>query len=259
MEERLLYALVFVFGAIIGSFLNVCIVRIPKNQSIVFSGSKCVSCGKGLSAIDLVPLLSFLWLRGKCRRCGALVSWRYFIVELLTGLIFVMLFTRFGFEWRTIIYFILSGILIVASFIDYEHRIIPNGLIIAGFAVVLPANVFGMNISFVDGVYGFIAGAGILGVIALISLLLLKKEGMGGGDIKLMAMAGLFIGWEITLLSLMLAIYAAAIVILLLIVFKVLKRGDHIPFGPFLSFGVTISLLFSNEIIYWYYRIFLLQ
>jgi len=116
-----------------------------------------------------------------------------------------------------------------------------------------------MNISFLDGVYGLIAGAGILGVIALISLFLLKKEGMGGGDIKLMAMAGLFIGWEITLLSLMLAIYAAAIVILLLIAFKVLKRGDHIPFGPFLSFGVTISLLFSNEIIYWYYRIFLLQ
>jgi len=248
----LLYALVFVFGVIIGSFLNVCIVRIPKNQSIVFSGSKCVSCGKGLSAIDLVPLLSFLWLRGKCRRCGALVSWRYFVVELLTGLVFVMLYTRFGFEWRTVIHFILSSILIVASFIDYEHRIIPNGLIIAGITAALPANVFGMNISFLDGVYGFIAGGGILGVIALISLLLLKKEGMGGGDIKLMAMTGFFVGWEITLLSLILAVYMAAIVILLLIAFKVLKRGDHIPFGPFLSIGIIISLLFSEDIIYWY-------
>ena len=248
----MLYALVFVFGVIIGSFLNVCIVRIPKNQSIVFSGSKCVSCGKGLSAIDLVPLLSFLWLRGKCRRCGALVSWRYFVVELLTGLVFVMLYTRFGFEWRTVIHFILSSILIVASFIDYEHRIIPNGLIIAGITAALPANVFGMNISFLDGVYGFIAGGGILGVIALISLLLLKKEGMGGGDIKLMAMTGFFVGWEITLLSLILAVYMAAIVILLLIAFKLLKRGDHIPFGPFLSIGIIISLLFSEDIIYWY-------
>jgi len=259
MEECLLYFLVFVLGAIIGSFLNVCIVRIPKNQSVVFSGSKCVSCGSRLGAIDLVPLLSFLWLRGKCRRCGALISWKYFTVELLAGLVFVMLFTRFGFEWRTVIYFILASILIIASFIDFEHRIIPNGLIIAGIAVVLPANILGINITFHDGIYGFIAGAGILGVIALISLFVLKKEGMGGGDIKLMAMTGLFIGWKLTLLSLMLAIYTAAFVILLFIAFKALKRGDHIPFGPFLSIGIITALLFGNEIIYWYYRVFFLS
>ena len=255
----MLNAFAFVLGTIIGSFLNVCIVRIPKNQSVIISGSKCVSCEKKLSAIDLVPLLSFVWLRGKCRHCGATVSWRYFAVELLTGLIFAMVFARYGVEWQTILYFILASLLIVASFIDYEHRIIPNGLIIAGFVVILPANLFGLNISFLDGLYGFLAGAGVLGIIAFVSLLLLKKEGMGGGDIKLMAMAGLFLGWQLTLLSLMLAVYAAAFVILLLIAFKVLKRGDHIPFGPFLSFGVIISLLFSNEIIYWYYRIFLLQ
>lgn len=253
------HALVFVFGAIIGSFLNVCIVRIPKNQSIVLSGSRCVSCGKRLGAIDLVPLLSFLWLKGKCRHCKASVSLRYFVVELLTGLTFVLVFVTYGLGLRTLIYFALSSIIIVASFIDYEHRIIPNGLIIAGIAIVLPANLFNVNISFIDGVYGFVAGAGILGVIAIASLIVLKKEGMGGGDIKLMGMVGFFIGWQMTLLSVVIAIYLATFVILLLLAFKKLKRGDSLPFGPFLSSGIIIALIVGDTIINWYITMFLLS
>jgi len=254
----LLNALVFLFGAIIGSFLNVCIVRIPEKKSLVLDSSRCVCCGKRLGIIDLVPLLSFLWLSGKCRHCKVSLSWRYFVVELLTGLLFLLIFTRYGFEPQTLFYFILASLLVVVAFIDIKHRIIPNGLVMAGIATALPANIFGVNISFLEGLYGALAGGGILGVIALASILLLKKEGMGGGDIKLMAMAGLFIGWQMTLLSLVMAVYLATIVILPLIVLKKLKRGDHIPFGPFLSAGVIMALLYGNEIMLWYLRCFFL-
>ena len=252
----MLEAFVFVLGICIGSFLNVCIYRIPRNQSIVLPGSKCPSCGTRLGSLDLIPLLSYLVLKGKCRHCGAPVSARYFIVELLTGILFVSIYFRYGLTWHTPIFWTLTSILIAASFIDYEFHIIPNGLVLAGFAVALLANLSGYNIPFLEGVYGLAVGGGFLGIVALASLLLLKKEGMGGGDIKLMAMVGLFIGWQATALALMLAVLSAALVSLLLMALKLLKRGDHIPFGPFLAIGSLLAILYGNEIINWYILVF---
>jgi leader peptidase (prepilin peptidase)/N-methyltransferase len=252
----MLEVLVFILGTCIGSFLNVCIYRIPRGQSIAFPGSKCPSCETKLGVFDLIPLLSFLLLKAKCRHCSAPLSYRYFLVELLTGIIFVSLYLRFGFFWQTVVYWILTSILIAASFIDYEFHIIPNGLVLSGFAVVLATKIAGYNIPLMDGVYGLAVGAGFLGIVALASLLILKKEGMGGGDIKLMAMVGLFIGWRATILALMLAVLSAALVSLLLMVFKLLKREDHIPFGPFLAIGSIVAILYGNEVINWYVMVF---
>lgn len=252
----MLEAFVFLLGICIGSFLNVCIYRIPRGQSIVFPGSKCPSCGTRLGAWDLIPLLSFLLLKAKCRHCGVSVSCRYFLVELLTGIIFVSIYLRYGLIWQTPIFWILASILIAISFIDYEFHIIPNGLVLTGLVAALAANTAGYNTSFLDGVYGLAVGAGFLGTVALASLLILKKEGMGGGDIKLMAMVGLFIGWQATLLALMLSVLSAAFVSLLLMALRLLKRGDHIPFGPFLAIGSIVTILYGNEIINWYFRAF---
>jgi len=177
-------------------------------------------------------------------------------VELLTGILFVSIYFTYGLTWHTPIFWTLTSILIAASFIDYEFHIIPNGLVLAGFAVALTANIAGYNIPFLEGVYGLAVGGGFLGMVALASLILLKKEGMGGGDIKLMAMVGLFIGWQATALALMLSIFLAAVVSLLLMALKLLKRGDHIPFGPFLAIGSLIAILYGNEIINWYLMVF---
>jgi leader peptidase (prepilin peptidase)/N-methyltransferase len=180
------------------------------------------------------------------------VSSRYFFVELLTGLLFLAAYLRFGPAWQLIVYWILTSILIVVSFIDYEFHIIPNGLVLAGVVTVLAANIAGYNIPFMEGIYGLALGGGFLGAVALISLFILKKEGMGGGDIKLMAMMGLFIGWQLTLLALMLSVLLAALASLLLMALNKIKRGDHIPFGPFLALGSIISLFYGSEIINWY-------
>jgi len=252
----LLEAFVFLLGICIGSFLNVCIYRIPRNQSIVFPGSRCPLCETRLKAFDLIPLLSFLLLKGKCRHCGSPVSKRYFFVELLTGLVFISVYIRYGLTLQTPVFWILASILIAASFIDYEFHIIPNGLVLTGFITALSANFAGYNISFLNGVYGLAVGGGFLGVVALASILLLKKEGMGGGDIKLMAMVGLFIGWQATALALMLSVLLAALVSLVLMSLKLLKRGDHIPFGPFLAIGSFAAILYGTEIITWYILIF---
>ena len=252
----MLEAFVFLLGICIGSFLNVCIYRIPRNQSIVFPGSRCPLCETRLKAFDLIPLLSFLLLKGKCRHCGSPVSKRYFFVELLTGLVFISVYIRYGLTLQTPVFWILASILIAASFIDYEFHIIPNGLVLTGFITALSANFAGYNISFLNGVYGLAVGGGFLGVVALASILLLKKEGMGGGDIKLMAMVGLFIGWQATALALMLSVLLAALVSLVLMSLKLLKRGDHIPFGPFLAIGSFAAILYGTEIITWYILIF---
>jgi len=251
-----LEALVFVFGTLIGSFLNVCIYRIPRALSVVLPGSQCPSCGKRLKFWQLIPVVSFVALKGGCRACGAKISYIYPLVELLTGFVFLALFLEYGLTAKTALFAFLASVLISASFIDIEFRIIPNALVIAGLAVAVPALFFRINLSFSDALMGMAAGAGVLGLIALLSVLILKKAGMGGGDIKLMGMAGLYLGLDLTLASFAIAVYAAALVICVLLVLKKVKRGDHIPFGPFLSLGIILALLFGNEIIGFYFRMF---
>ncbi|MFA5676133.1 MAG: prepilin peptidase [Christensenellales bacterium] len=254
--EVLIGTLVFIFGTLIGSFLNVCIYRLPLERSIITKPSSCASCGARLNALDLIPILSYALLLGRCRRCKARISVIYPTVEALTGTLYLLLYIKFGLDWVLPVYAALISLLIVAAFIDMRHMIIPNGIVIAGLivgAVQLSAavftGVFGLWHSYV---IGFFAGGLPLLIIAFLAKLVLKREAMGGGDIKLMAFCGLIIGWKLIIPAYLTGFIAGALIMVLLIAAGRKKRGDEIPFGPFLALGVTVSLFIGNELIDWY-------
>jgi len=254
--EILIGILIFILGLIIGSFLNVCIYRLPLGKSIVTSPSACPACGERLRPWDLVPLFSYLFLGGKCRYCKAGISVQYPLVEALCGMLYALLYIRFGLVWPLLVYMALVSLLIVISAVDIGHMEIPNGLIIAGLvigAAQLAASLFtpyfGVWYSYV---IGFFAGGLPLLLIALFCAYVLKKDAMGGGDIKLMAFAGLIIGWRLVITSYLIGVIAGAIVGVALMSLGKRKRSDAIPFGPFLSLGVIISVFFGDAIINWY-------
>ena len=247
---------VFIFGIIIGSFLNVCVYRVPLGISIAKGFSACPTCGARLTAADLVPVLSFAVLRGKCRHCGARISAMYPLVEAATGLLFALLYIRFGLSFDLLVYAALASLLIVIALIDFKHMIIPNGLVIAG--LVLGAGKLAASI-FTDlfgnwTIYaiGFAAGALPLLLIALFCAWILKKEAIGGGDIKLMAFAGFIIGWQLVIPAYLIGIIGGALISVVLMASGKKKRGDEIPFGPFLCFGILVSVFFGYDIIRWY-------
>lgn len=247
-----------IFGLVIGSFLNVCICRIPENQSVISRSSHCTSCGTRLKPIDLVPVFSYLFLRGSCRYCGNKVSVRYPIVEMLTAAAFVILFYRFSLSVEYVAAAFLSCILICIFFIDLDYRIIPNEFIAAGLvvgSVLLVLNMFHPMGSFAgrvwyDPILGMLCGAGILALVSLLGRLIYKTDdAMGMGDIKLMAVCGLFLGWRLSILSLLLSVVSAALVSLVLIGLKKHGIKSTIAFGPFISIGVFISVICGWNII----------
>jgi leader peptidase (prepilin peptidase)/N-methyltransferase len=247
---------IFLFGMIIGSFLNVCILRLPEHRSIVTGPSSCPGCETQLTARDLVPVFSYMFLRGKCRHCGRKISAQYPLVELMTGVLFLLLYVKFGLAWPLLIYAALLSIFIVVSFIDWRHMEIPNGLIIALLAVgaaQLIATVFtGVFGSWANYVTGMLAGGLPLLLIALLCRLILKKEAFGGGDVKLMAAAGLIIGWKLVITSYVIGIITGAVFGVILLSTRRKKREDAMPFGPFLALGIAASVFFGNELINWY-------
>lgn len=247
---------VFIFGLIIGSFLNVCILRLPEGRSIVVGSSSCMTCNTRLTVIDLVPLFSYLFLRGKCRHCGQKISPIYPVVESFNAVLYVLLYLKFGLSYSLLVNMALVSILIVISFIDFRHMIIPNGLVIAliivgiiQLAATIITGVFGYWLGFI---IGFFAGGIPLLLIALFCCFILKKEAFGGGDIKLMAAAGLIIGWKLTITSYIIGIVLGAIAGLILILTGKKKRGDEMPFGPALALGITVSVFFGEALINWY-------
>lgn len=245
---------IFTLGTIIGSFLNVCILRLPASRSIVSGASACPSCGVRLTPVDLVPIVSYLALGGKCRRCKARISPIYPAVEALTGAMYLLLYLRFGFTWQLLVYMALVSLLIVISAIDLKTMEIPNGLIIAGFivgAIQLITTVFTGG-DWLSCVTGLFAGGLPLLLIALIAGFLLKKEAMGGGDVKLMAFCGFIIGWKLVIPAYLIGIVLGSVISVLLMALGRKKRGDEIPFGPFLSLGVVLSVFFGDALIDWY-------
>lgn len=254
--EIFIYIITFILGIIIGSFLNVCIIRLPASKSIVTDPSSCPSCGTRLKPIDLIPVFSYLFLRGKCRHCKARISAFYPFIEALTGVLFILLYMAFGLSYSLIVNMAFVSILIVISFIDLKHMIIPNGLIVSILAigviqliVSIFTNVFGNPI---DYAIGFFAGGIPLLLIAVLCTYMLKKDAMGGGDIKLMAAAGLVLGWKLVITSYLIGIVVGAVIGVILLAVKKKKRGDEIPFGPFLAFGILTSIFFGNTLINWY-------
>jgi leader peptidase (prepilin peptidase)/N-methyltransferase len=247
---------VFLFGMIIGSFLNVCILRLPESRSIITGPSSCPACGTQLTARDLVPVFSYIFLRGKCRHCGKRISAQYPLVELMAGVLFLLLYVKFGLAWQLPVNAALVSILIVVALIDWRHMEIPNGLVIALLvlgAVQLAATIFtGVFGNWTSYVIGMFAGGLPLLLIALICQLMLKKEAFGGGDVKLMAAAGLVIGWKLVITSYAIGIISGAVFGVILLLTGSKKREDAMPFGPFLALGITASVFFGNDLINWY-------
>lgn len=255
-----LYVVVFIFGAVIGSFLNVCIYRIPRKQSIVFPSSRCPSCDTPIKAWDNIPIISYVLLRGRCRSCREKISPRYPLVEALNAFLYAAALWRYGPGWDLVVYCVLLSALIVITFIDLDFLIIPDRITIPGIALGLAAGCFILPDPFMRrsllGYKASIAGAAgafiFYFLMAELSIRLFKKEGMGGGDIKMMTMIGGFMGWKTAILTTFAGSLLGSLGGIALMVVKGKGRGTLIPFGPFLATGAVISLFFGQEILRWY-------
>ena len=241
-----------IFGALIGSFLNVCILRMPEGKSIVFPGSHCPRCQTPIRFYDNLPLLSYLLLGGKCRHCKASISIQYPIVEGITALSSLFLWIKFGVSLSYFFYFSFIAALIVITVIDLYHQIIPDVISLPGIGVGLLGALLLPQVTFLNALIGVIAGGGSLFLVATIYQWLFKREGMGGGDVKLLAMIGAFLGWRAVILTILLSSFVGSIVGITLILIKGRDFKYAIPFGPFLALGAIISLLWGEEMIRWY-------
>ena len=250
-----LYLIVYVFGSLIGSFLNVCIYRMPRGLSIISPSSRCPFCSMPVKPWDNIPIVSYLMLRGKCRNCREKISARYPLVEALNAFLYVAVFWRFGMNWDFLIYAALVSALIVITFIDLDFQIIPDIITVSGIPLALFAGSFLLpdpfmradKLGYTASLIGFLAGGGFFYLIAVLS-----RGGMGGGDIKLMAMIGGLMGWKSVLLTTFAGSLSGSIIGIFLMLFKGKGRKTKIPFGPFLAFGTLISLFFGQEILLWY-------
>ncbi|HKN87243.1 MAG TPA: A24 family peptidase [Nitrospiraceae bacterium] len=239
-------------GLLIGSFLNVVIHRLPRKQSLIWPGSHCPACSASIGPWDNIPLLSYLVLRGCCRSCGIHITRRYPTVEAVNGLAYGLIVWYFGLGYQAVIYAAFFSALLVVSYIDLDYQIIPDAITLPGIALGVLAAVFALPLGLLDSLLGLLLGGGVLFGLAWISPYLFGKEGMGGGDIKLLAMIGAFLGWKPVLLTMLIGAILGAIVGVALIVLKVLRRDQYLPFGPFLAFGAIISMFFHQELFAWY-------
>ncbi len=261
---------VALLGAIIGSFLNVCIVRLPHEESVVHPRSHCRSCRRPIAWRDNIPVLSYLILRGRCRHCGASISWRYPFVEALTAAAFWGLYRYYGLTPVFGAYALMVGGFIVATFVDFEHRIIPDEVSLGGAlagvicSLAIPAlhgvpdqwGWHGHIVSLGRSLLGLLVGGGSIYLMGLLGELIFRKEAMGGGDVKLMAMIGAFLGWKLVLITFFLAPFFGAVYG---IIEKIRTKDSAIAYGPFLILAALISLFWGQTIIFYItgqYRVF---
>jgi leader peptidase (prepilin peptidase)/N-methyltransferase len=245
-------AALFILGAILGSFFNVVIYRVPRGGSIIRPPSACPACGTRLRACDNIPVLGYLFLRGKCRYCAAPISARYPIVEVLSGILPVLLFIRFGFSAPFYVFWPLSCVLLVISFIDLDLRIIPDRVTLPGIAVGLIVAPLVGFLGFWDSLIGVVVGGGTLYLIGVLGELFLKKESMGGGDVKLAAMLGAFMGWKLVLVALFVAFFVGAVIGVIVMARKPKDWDSSLPFGPFIALGAVLALLWGESALAWY-------
>jgi leader peptidase (prepilin peptidase) / N-methyltransferase len=252
MTELLLYVYVFILGLCIGSFLNVCIYRLPEGTFLKAPRSECPSCGKMIRFYDNIPVLSYLMLKGRCRYCRTAISIRYPLVELITGMCAVSIYMNFGLTLEGLIYFVFIAVLIVVIYIDIDHRIIPNVITLPGIPICFLASFALTSMTMKASVLGIISGGGSLLTVAWVYRLITKREGMGGGDIKLLAMIGALIGWKGVIFTIYTASVAGTLVGLPMILLKNKNFRLKIPFGPFLSMGAILYIFFGEVVINWY-------
>jgi len=249
---------VFVSGAILGSFFNVCIHRLPREESVVLPASHCPACQKAIAWYDNIPLLSLLWLKGRCRNCGALIAPRYFAVELATAVFYLWIWFYFGWTLQALVTAVLFSLLLIATVVDLEHQIIPDEVSVGGLAagILLSAlipSLHGKEIwwqGFLSAVIGMLAGGGLIYGTGVLGTLIFRKDAMGGGDVKLMAMLGTFLGWQNVILVYLLAPLLALPLGLFL---KFAKRIDVMPYGPFISLAGWMSFVWGHQWIAWYF------
>lgn len=246
-------AIIFGFGACIGSFLNVCIYRIPRKKSIVFPGSSCPLCKQSIPFYLNIPIVSYMILKGKCRYCNSPISFRYPLVEALTGFIAAALVLKFDLSAPALFYSVFISVLIVISFIDMDSQIIPDIISLPGIIIFASSPFFLPEMSFKETITGIIAGGGSLYLIGLFYYLIRKQEGMGGGDIKLLAMIGAATGWKGVLFTAFTGSLLGTIAgIITMVVTRVADIKLKIPFGPYLSAGAIIYIFFGKQLIAWY-------
>lgn len=248
-----LLIVVFVLGLLVGSFLNVCIYRLPRHESIIWPASHCPACSQPIAAYDNIPILGFVWLGGRCRRCRQRISWQYPMVELANGLGYLIIVWQFGWTPVAAVYAALFSSLIVVTGTDLSHTIIPDAVTLPGILIGLVSAASVLPVGLINSLLGVLVGGGVLWMLAWVSPYLFGKEGMGGGDIKLLAMVGAFLGWRPVLLTMMIGALAGSVVGLSLIGLKVLARDQYIPFGPFLALGALVSLFFHEQLFDWYW------
>jgi leader peptidase (prepilin peptidase)/N-methyltransferase len=266
-------AIALLLGLAIGSFLNVCIARVPVRESIVSPRSRCPGCRKPIASYDNIPVLSYLLLRGRCRSCGKTISIRYPAVEALTAVVSVLMFLKYGLSPAWLLHFSFSAALIVLAFIDEDHRILPDSITLNGIwlgllaAVVLAeplrflgplVRFFGLSeinprlLSLGGGIFGAIVGGGLLWGIAEIYLRLRGVEGMGFGDVKMMAMVGAFLGAPLALFTIMTGSLVGSIVGITMMKFGGKSRDYELPFGQYLAFAAIAGQLIGNDLIQLY-------
>lgn len=251
-----LIILIIILGLAWGSFLNVCIYRIPLKKSLILSRSLCPNCKKKIAWYDNLPILSYLILKGKCRNCKHKISIQYPVVELLSALLLFLAYLKFDLSWQFFSSFVLISILIVVSFIDLNHRIIPDIITLPGIVLGLFFSYFNPQASLLASVIGFLSGGLSFYLLAYVGEAVFKKESMGGGDIKLAALLGAFLGWKNLIVVILLASFLGALIGGLKLTLSKSKKDKTIPFGPFLAIASVVALFWGESLIKLYLSYF---
>jgi len=249
---------IFTIGSLLGSFLNVCIYRLPRGESIIFPSSHCVHCNHNIYWFDNIPFLSYLALRGRCRFCARPISFRYFVVEFLAASLLLTFYLYFGFSPKFFILSALGAALIVSAFIDFEHRLIPDVITIPGIFIGLFASFLFPPLlgetkalsALLNSFAGVLVGGGSIYLLGVLGKLAFKKEAMGGGDVKLMSMVGAFVGWKLVLFVFFVAPFLG---IAPGIISKIKEKNDTIPYGPYISIAAIIAVLWGGKILWMFF------
>jgi leader peptidase (prepilin peptidase)/N-methyltransferase len=238
-------------GLVVGSFLNVVVVRLPHGRSVWGPRSACLSCGTAIAWHDNIPVLSYAALRGRCRACQARIPWRYPVIEAVTATLFVAAYARFGLGAHAVVVAALLAALVAITAIDLEHQIIPDVISLPGIVAGVLASLATGRVGWLDSLLGIAVGGGVFFVIILAS-----GGGMGGGDMKLGAMLGAFLGWKVTAVALFVAVLSGGLVAVAVLASGRKGRKDPIPFGPFLALGGVAGLFWGERLLAWYLDVF---
>nr|HID58027.1 prepilin peptidase [Desulfobacterales bacterium] len=247
--------IVFIFGVTVGSFLNVCIYRIPVGLSVVSPRSICPKCNTPIPFYDNIPILSYVLLKGRCRHCGDHISFRYPVIELVSGLFALAILFQYGLSIRGLILYIFIASLLVITFIDIDYTIIPDAITVPGIFAGFLTSFISSQVTYKESLLGVLLGGGSLYIVAWTYHLLTGKEGMGGGDIKLLAMIGAFLGWHAVLFTIFVASVLGTLSGLTIMLFSGGDLRLAIPFGPFLALGAMAYLFIGPVIIFWCFNL----